>query len=371
MKLKKVVIILSNVSKAYAFEWTTDFLSKEKIAIHFVLLNNGNSSFENYLKSKNYSFTRFTYKNKLQFIPVFLKLLFHLIKVRPEIVHCHLFEASLLGLTAAKLIGIKKRIYTRHHSTLQHKYYKNGVKYDLWCNKMATHIIAISEVVKKTLIDKEGVDAKKIVLIHHGFKLSEFQNISESRINNLRNKYKIPSNLKVIGVISRYLHLKGVSYIIDAFKEILKNYPDAFLVLANASGEYTHVIKKELKPLPENSYTEIVFEEDLFALYKLFSIFIHVPIDEDSEAFGQTYIESLASGVPSIFTLSGVANEFIKNNYNAIVVKHKNSSEIKDAIMEILQNEILRTSLIDNGKISVNQFGINDCVNKLENLYLN
>jgi glycosyltransferase involved in cell wall biosynthesis len=103
----------------------------------------------------------------------------------------------------------------------------------------------------------------------------------------------------------------------------------------------------------------------------LFSIFIHVPIDEDSEAFGQTYIESLASGVPSIFTLSGVANEFIKNNYNAIVVKHKNSSEIKDAIMEILQNEILRTSLIDNGKISVNQFGINDCVNKLENLYLN
>ena len=41
-----------------------------------------------------------------------------LLKIKPHTVHTHLFDANLSGLMAAKLLGIKKRIYTRHHSTI-------------------------------------------------------------------------------------------------------------------------------------------------------------------------------------------------------------------------------------------------------------
>lgn len=370
MKLKKIVIIISNVSKAIAFEWAADFLDKSKFDVHYVLLNNKNTPFEDYLKNKNYNVTRIYYKNKLQFISVFFKLLFFLRKNKPDVVHCHLFEASVLGLIVAKIVGVKKRIYTRHHSTLQHNYYPNGVKYDLLCNKLATNVIAISEVVKKTLVNIEGVDEKKIALIHHGFNFVEFENISSARISILRTKYNIPDNSKVIGVISRYLHLKGVTYIIEAFKEVLKKNPNTILVLSNASGEHANIIKKELELLPPNTYVEILFEEDLFALYKLFDVFIHVPIDSDTEAFGQTYVESLASGVPSIFTLSGIANEFIENNNNAIVVNYKSSEEIKFSILQLLNDSVLNNKLIENGKKSVKQFGIEHCISKTEELYL-
>jgi hypothetical protein len=63
-----------------------------------------------------------------------------------------------------------------------------------------------------------------------------------------------------------------------------------------------------------------------------------VPIDDTIEAFGQTYIEALISGVPSVFTLSGVASEFIENGKNALVVDYKNSEQISVAIDQILTN---------------------------------
>ena len=76
-------------------------------------------------------------------------------------VHTHLFEASLLGLSAAKFTRVKRRIYTRHHSTYHHEYYPKAIKYDRLINFLATEIVAISNNVKEVLRRKEGVAENK------------------------------------------------------------------------------------------------------------------------------------------------------------------------------------------------------------------
>ncbi len=72
---------------------------------------------------------------------------------------------------------------------------------------MATGIVAISENVKKALLG-EGESAGKIHIIHHGFKLKEFTQVPENRVNSLRKKYNLEGKRPVIGVISRYFELK-------------------------------------------------------------------------------------------------------------------------------------------------------------------
>ena len=142
------------------------------------------------------------------------------------------------------------------------------------------------------------------------------------------------------------------------------------MVLANAVGPYKNEIKKLLSELPEGSYTEINFEEDIFALYKLFNVFVHVPIDKQSEAFGQVYIESMASGIPSIVSLSGIAIDYIQNNNNAIVVPFQNSLAIEKGIINLLENDKLKNDIIIRGKESVKQlFSIDSMILKLEELY--
>jgi glycosyltransferase involved in cell wall biosynthesis len=254
-----------------------------------------------------------------------MKLFF---KLKPDVVHVHLIDACLTTMPVAFLMGVKKRIYTRHHSTYHFDYFPHAVKYDKLINSLSTNIIAISKNVENVLVNKENVNSNKVQIIHHGFELNKFVETNSANISILKSKYNPNNKTPVIGVISRFTEWKGVQYIIPAFKKILNDYPDAFIVLANAHGDMEAELFQQLSQLNSDQYCTIKFEKDLYSLYQLFDVFVHVPIDEHSEAFGQTYVEALAAGVPSVFTLSGIASEFVIDRRNAVVVDYKNADAI-------------------------------------------
>ncbi|MCW3083762.1 MAG: hypothetical protein JWP12_1128 [Bacteroidetes bacterium] len=369
MKIK-IITIISNIDTALGFEWVAKYLDKEQFEQQFIFLNPAEGALERHLKDNHFAVFSIKYTGKADLPAAFLKIVSILRKEKPQIVHTHLFEASIIGLTAAKLCGIKKRIHTRHHSDSNRVYVPKAVKYDRFINKQATDIIAISKNVADVLTNDEHVPSQKVHTIYHGLELSATENISSERIKKLRSIYNPDNRRPVIGVISRYIHLKGIQYIIPAFKELLQTHPHALLVLANAKGNYSGEIKKMLATLPPGSYCEIEFEKDLFALYKLFDVYVHAPITQTCEAFGQTYIEALAAGTPSVFTLSGIASEFIKNRENALVVDYRSSSQILSACLELLQNHELADSITSKGKADIHAlFSIQKMIASLESLY--
>ncbi|MCK4664235.1 MAG: glycosyltransferase [Bacteroidales bacterium] len=366
----KATFIISNINKALAFEWIAEYLDKEKFELSFILLNKENSELEKYLKNNNIPVYRIKLNNKKSYPVVFIKLLRLLIKIKPALIHTHLRDANFLGLFAGKILRIKKRIYTRHHSTYNIKYHHKAVKWDRFVNWLSTDIVAISKNVSNVLQKYENVNPSKIHLLHHGFKLDEFQNVNKKRIEKLQIKYKTDNKHPVIGVIARYIELKGHKYIVPAFKKILKEYPNAFFIFANTNGPDKEEISSLIRNnLPEDTYVEIKFEKDLFALYKLFNIYVHTPIDPETEAFGQTYVEALAAGIPSVFTLSGVAPEFIKDRKNALVIDYKNSNELYNKISELINDPSLKDKLKNNSFSTLNNFTLKLFIEKLEKLY--
>lgn len=365
-----VTYIISNIKKAIAFEWIALHLNKDKFKLSFILLNSEDSELEKFMRQQNIPVDRIYYKNKKD-IP---KAIFSTYKILKrdniQIIHTHLFEANLIGLSAAWLACVPKRIQTRHHSNYHHIYYPKAVKFDKLANYLSTHIIAPSKVVQDILINEECAGEQKVYLIHHGFQLNDFENVLETSLNKNLKLYNPNKLHPVIGLISRYTEWKGIQYIIPAFKKLLELYPNALLILANANGDYKDRIKQLLKDIPSKNYIEILFEEEIFSLYKLFDIFVHAPISPEVEAFGQTYVEALASEIPSIFTLSGIANEFIIDHHNALVVPYENSDAIYNAMIELLEKKSLTTSLIFNGKKDVNQrFSLDKMIRSLEKLY--
>ena len=372
VKKIKIVFIISETNKAVAFEWISQYLDRERFELYFILLNPGPSVLEEYLNAKGIYVKTIKFSGKKDWFSAIYKVYSLLKLLKPDAVHCHLIQANIVGLTASKLAGIKKRIYTRHHSSLHHIYFKKGVLWDKMFNRFATHIVAISDIVKKILIKWEGANPKKIVMIPHGFLLDDFSKVGTERIDRFKRNSHINGKYPVIGVISRFTEWKGVQYIIPAFNELLKDFPNAVLLLMNAHGDYETVILKSLQKIPNQSYRTIRFENDIAAAYKSMDVFVHVPIDEHSEAFGQIYIESLAAGVPSIFTLSGIAPDFIINYHNALTVPFKNSTAIYIALKEILSNNVLRDTLKEKGYKSVmERFEIHNMITALEQLYEN
>jgi glycosyltransferase involved in cell wall biosynthesis len=140
--------------------------------------------------------------------------------------------------------------------------------------------------------------------------------------------------------------------------------------LANAGGDYEIHIKKLLTELPASSYCLITFENNIIPLYKSFDIFLHTPIDANCEAFGQIYIEALCYEIPMVCTLSGIANDFIINEKNALVVGYKNSEEIYTAIKRLLGDDNLRSQIVHQGKMDVKEYNFETKFEKIKTLYL-
>lgn len=366
-----VTYVISDIDKAIAFEWIVERIDKDKINMSFILINSEPSFLLDYLKQAHIAVYSIRCKSKKN-IPFAIWQCCKILKeLKSEIVHCHLFMANMIGLTAAKLLGIKSRLYTRHHSDYHHIYYPGAVKWDKYCNKLATQIVSISDNVTNILVNKEKVSFKKVIKIPHGFDVTSFTHVNKEEVSALQAKYNPIKKGPVIGVISRFITLKGVQYIIPAFKQLLNQYPNALLLLFNAKGSYEKELDKLFENIPSDSYTKIRFENNVTSLYKIFDLFIHVPVTNSAEAFGQTYVECMLSEIPLIATRSGVGNEIMVNRYNCLEVPYENSEEIYNAIVEVLQNPKLLSSLTKNAKQTVvEKFAIEKMISALEKLYL-
>ncbi|WP_044212794.1 glycosyltransferase family 4 protein [Flammeovirga sp. OC4] len=375
MPKQKIVYIISNINKALEFEWVATYLNKDKFDLSFILLNPvKGTELSKFVQTQGLIVEELIYRSKKDLFSSILKVIKILKKTRPEIVHTHLPEATLIGLLVGKVLGIKSRIYTRHHSTFNYDYHPHAIKYDLFANWLATDIVAITQNVKKILTDREGVENDKVTVIPHCIDIERFDSVTEEEINGLKSKYNIKSSSRfVVGVISRYTEWKGIQYIIPAFKKLLKEEPNALLIISGGKGgEYKNEIQTLLKELPSKNYLEIEFENNLFALYKLFDVFVHAPVDQYCEAFGQIYIETMAAKVPSIVTRSGIGVDILKDNKNALVVDYKNSEEIYSALQSLLvEDKGLKKQIISEANQMVRkEFYIKKKIDLLESLYI-
>ncbi len=370
MKLN-IAYVISQVSHSKLFEWTAAMLSKEKYNLCFILMHKEETPFELFLREKGFKVHRIGYSSKRD-IP---RCILHIRKILKleniQIVHTHLFEAGLAGSIAGKLAGIPRRIHTRHDATIHHDFHPGAVKYDRIINRSSTEIIAITENVKNILMNLENVPETKIHVIHHGFLLSEYANVDSARISAITKKY-FPSGktFPVIGIVSRFIEWKGIQYVIPAFRNILEQHPNAHLLLANAQGPYENQLNELLKTIPSENYSRILFEKDIAALYHVMDIFVHVPVDAKSEAFGQVYIEAMSAGVPSVFTLSGIATDCVQDRLNALVVPFCNSPEIQNKILELVVDVQLRDHIRTNASQMVQaNYGIERMIHELELRY--
>ncbi|XOV91908.1 MAG: glycosyltransferase family 4 protein [Bacteroidota bacterium] len=362
---KQITWILSDVNSSSQFEGIIESLVSREVNLSFILINMEGSSIDRFIKGLGLQVLHLEVLRYVDYLQAIYQTIKYFKFQKTETVHCHLLKANLVGLLAAWLAKVPKRIYTRHHSTYHHLYSKRGVILDKWINRLSTDIVAISNITKDVLHAKEMVPLNKIHSVPHGFDFSkmEAQSLHKKKWTTLQRK-------PVIGVVSRFIEWKGIQFIIPAFYKLLEEYQEALLLLVGSAGPYRSEIVKKLNILPQQSYEIHEFENNVFPIYKEMDIFVHVPINGEIEAFGQIYIEALAMCVPSVFSLSGIANEFIKDRENALVVDYQNDEEIYQAIKILLKDNALAKKISKRGESDVSKlFKVKDQANQLIELY--
>jgi glycosyltransferase involved in cell wall biosynthesis len=368
----KVLYIVSDIDRALAFEWIANcFDANPAVEISFCFLAKEEPATAKYIAKLQRKVFFIYLGGKRSWPSAFLKLSRILWQVKPEIVHCHLLTASVLGLSAAYFTKIKFRIFTRHHGSMHHDSHRKGIVWDIICNTLATTIVSISPATTTILSAWERVPKTKIAFIPHGFLLSVYGTVDGSRRESFMAYHGLPAGRKIVGVVSRFEEWKGIQYTIEAFKGVLRTHSDIHLLLMNAVGSYASVIHECLQGIPSTNFTLIPFDSDIAAAYAVMDAFVHVPIDPYVEAFGQVYVEALASGVPMICTLSGIAPAIIMDSKNALVVPFRDSKAIEASLLRLFNDDCLAESLSTQGKqILEHGFALEAMCQKLEELYV-
>ncbi|WP_343636912.1 glycosyltransferase family 4 protein [Fluviicola sp.] len=366
----KVCYIISETDKAVFFEQTALHLKQQNLDVSYILINSTDGALHRFLVENGFTVYTFEAGSLLKSRKTILACKKLLKELAISHVHCHLASANWIGLWAAKLAGIPNRIYTRHSGKPLNLGWKERI-IDKVQNRLATKIVAISKNIDE-LLAGQGISSGKRVLVHHGFELNRFANPDPEEVGRLNRQNNPGHQQPVIGVIARWMEWKGIHYTIDAFSELLKEKPDALLCLFGASenADYASGIRTKLSHLPERNYRVISFENNVFDLYQLFDVYVHVPVNPQCEAFGQTYVEALAAGIPSIFTLSGIAREFVVHEEHALVVPFRDSRAIYEAMIRLLDDETLCTKLKTNGVKRVNElFSFDAYIRQLQTVY--
>ena len=177
-----------------------------------------------------------------------LKALYHLLavirKVKPAIVNAGTAKAGLLGLLAARLLGVAHRVYVLHGLRLETT---TGVKRQLLTmaerlSCRCSHVtLCISESVRRRAIELRLAAPERLRVLADGswngvddsiFGPTE-RNVRLSDV--LRESLRISRDTPIIGYVGRFTQDKGISELLIAYRMLRLSIPMLRLLLV---GEF-------------------------------------------------------------------------------------------------------------------------------------
>ena len=112
------------------------------------------------------------------------------------------------------------------------------------------------------------------------------------------------------------------------------------------------------------------FQKDMNCFYR--SVHCLVAPSKVQEAFGLVLCEAMYCKVPVITSMSGAQAEIIENGVSGILIETINSEAIVKAIQGLMNNDAVRTSIIEQGYTRVESiFTITKMVDSIDKIVRN
>jgi L-malate glycosyltransferase len=273
-------------------------------------------------------------KNPMNMVTCF-KIFLYLKKQRPDIVMTFFPLSNILGVFVARIANMKIIISTRRDYGLWLQ--KRGLIFLRIANIFVKRIVTNSYKVKQLTSRVESYDSSKIDVIYNGIEVDSSRAfVSKSR--SLLEKYGIPLNNKVIGIVAGLKPMKKHTVFIKAAKLVLESRPDvSFFIVGDGP------LRRELKTLTGelkliNDIHFVGSQEDIVPFLSTFDIGINC---SSNEGLSNAIMEYMAYGVPCIVSRAGGNEELVKKGVNGYTFELDNYHELAELIIKLLG---------DNGK---------------------
>ena len=241
------------------------------------------------------------------------RLMARLIKdLQIDIVHARSRAPAWSAYWAAERAGA-------HFITTYHGAYREDFPFKRRYNAVMAKgrpVIAVSDFIRKRIIDHHGIPADQIVTIPRGVDINVFSEeaVGNERAVKLAHQWGLLDDTRpVIMLPARLTRWKGAEDLIQAAGSLREMRGDDFLVLLVGESQgngFEQVLRKRIEKAGVGDVVHLVGGcSDMAAAYKLASVVVSA--STEPEAFGRTVIEAQSMGRPVIATDHGGARETV------------------------------------------------------------
>ena len=260
-----------------------------------------------------------------------------------DIIHSHDWLTYPAGIHAKQVTG--KPLVIHVHATDFDRSRGNvnptvfGIERDGMLN--ADHIITVSNLTRRTVIEKYGIDPAKVTTVHIAVEpLSE----------ELKNIQVPKSKEKVVTFLGRITMQKGPEYFVEAAAKVLQKVHNVRFVMAGSGDMMEKMINLAAQKDIADRFHFPGFQKgkQVYEMLKASDVYIMPSV---SEPFGISPLEAMQMGVPSIISkqpgCAEILNHVIKTDYWDI-------DAMADAIYSIITYPAMYKQLHDEGLTEVN-----------------
>lgn len=244
-------------------------------------------------------------------IKVVWKLFRYIRHHRFDIVSGHTPKAGMLTMFAARLAGVKKRLYFRHglvfetSTGLKRKILVLSEKLASWCS---TKTICVSTYLIEQSIKGNLTSRNKLKILNRGSctgidasALFNPANYNTQQQDSLRVNLNIPKDAFVVGFVGRMVRDKGIIELIDAYKDLIKQYPKFILLLVGPLEVRDGLPISLLEFIRKDKNIRYVglVEENMPLYYSIMDLFV---LPTHREGLGVSLLEAQSMGIPVLTT---------------------------------------------------------------------
>lgn len=261
-----------------------------------------------------------------------------------DVIYAHDWLSFGAGIAAKRVTG--KPLIAHIHST---EFDRSGggsmginqTCYDLEREGMqeANAIVAVSEFTKSIVVEKYGIDPRKVFVAYNGIDSVEQ---SSSKIAQKLSGLK-DAGYKMVLFLGRLTVQKGPEYFVRAAKRAVEFDPDIMFVMTG-NGEMEEELKKLAYDLGIGDkvyFTGWISGAERFAIFSLADLYIMPSV---SEPFGIVALEAIKMGTPVIVSKQSGVAEVLQN---ALKVDFWDVDEMAQKIVAVTRMPGISATLTD------------------------
>ncbi len=312
----------------------------EEIDVHIVCFMEG--YFYQELKQTNIPHSLFKQKFRYD-MTVIGRLAKFIRQNKYDVIHAHGARANFI---ASCLRGrIKLPIVTTVHSDYMLDFTENLYKKLIFTElnavslRVMDYYITVSDSFLE-MLSKRGFDREKIYTVYNAIDFNA--EIKYSEKDEFLDRYKIPKDKTLVGIIGRFEKVKGHEVFLKAAARAIEKNKNLLFLLAGEGNEL-HALKKlvnELKIAPYVIFTGFI--KDIYSFVNAIDINV---LSSHSETFPYVLLEGAKMHKATVSTDVGGIGDLIKNDETGFLVKPNDYEDMANRILQFASDSELRKKL--------------------------